>query len=68
VLKTEANAWRAIEHRKLEVSSGNSEAHAVTVKMLVNRYLETELAELRLCSILRLRQEVRRARRADSTS
>jgi integrase len=47
VLKTEANAWRAIEHRKLEVNSCNSEAHAVTVNMLVNRYLETELAELR---------------------
>lgn len=47
VLKTEANAWRAIEHRKLEVNSDNSEAHAVTVNMLVNRYLETEIAELR---------------------
>jgi hypothetical protein len=47
VLKTEANAWRAIEHRKLEVNSGNSDAHTVTVTMLVNCYLETELAELR---------------------
>jgi len=47
MLKTEANAWRAIEHRKLEVNSGDSQGHTVTVNMLVNRYLETELAELR---------------------
>ena len=47
MLKTEANAWRAIEHRKLEVNSGESQGQAVTVNMLVNRYLETELAELR---------------------
>src|SRR5215468_10128636 len=46
MLKTEANAWRAIEHRKLEVNS-DSQGHAVTFNMVVNRYLETELTELR---------------------
>jgi len=47
MLKTEANAWRAIEHRKLEVNSDGSQGSAVTVGILVNRYLETELPELR---------------------
>ena len=47
MLKTEANAWRAIEHRKLEVNSEGSQGSAVTVGILVNRYLETELPELR---------------------
>jgi integrase len=47
VLKTEANAWRAIEHRKLDVNSDFPQEHTVTIGMLVNRYLETELTELR---------------------
>src|SRR4029077_7064807 len=47
VLKTEANAWRAIEHRKLDVNSDLPQGHTVTIGMLVNRYLETELTELR---------------------
>jgi integrase len=47
VLKTEANAWRAIEHRKLDVDADHFQGHTVTIGMLVNRYLETELQELR---------------------
>jgi len=47
MLKTEANAWRVIEHRKLDVNPDRFQGHAVTIGMLVNRYLETELAELR---------------------
>jgi integrase len=47
VLKTEANAWRAIEHRKLDVNSDHFQGRTVTIGMLVNRYLETELQELR---------------------
>ncbi len=47
MLKTEANAWRVIEHRKLDVNSDHPQGHTVTIGTLVNRYLETELAELR---------------------
>jgi len=47
MLKTEANAWRVIEHRKLDVNSDQARGKAVTIGMLVDRYLETELAELR---------------------
>ncbi len=47
MLKTEANAWRVIEHRKLDVNSDRPQGHAVTIGMLVNRYLEAELPELR---------------------
>ena len=47
MLKTEANAWRVIDHRKLDVNSDQPRAHAVTIGMLVNRYLEAELPELR---------------------
>jgi len=47
MLKTEANAWRVIEHRKLDVNSDRPQGHTVTIGMLVNRYLETELPELR---------------------
>lgn len=48
VLKTEANARRAIEHRKLDVNSDRFQGrHTVTVGMVLNRYLETELTELR---------------------
>jgi len=43
MLKTEANAWRAIEHRKLDVNSDHPQGQAVTIGMLVSRYLETEL-------------------------
>lgn len=47
MLKTEANAWRVIEHRKLDVNPDRFQGHTVTIGTLVNRYLETELAELR---------------------
>jgi integrase len=47
MIKTEANAWRVIEHRKLDVNPDRFQGHTVTIGMLVNRYLETELAELR---------------------
>ena len=47
MLKTEANAWRVIEHRKLDVNADRFQEHMVTIGTLVNRYLETELAELR---------------------
>jgi len=47
MLKTEANAWRVIEHRKLDVNSDQARGKAVTIGMLVDRYVETELAELR---------------------
>ena len=47
MLKTEANAWRVIEHRKLDVNADRFQGHTVTIGMLVNRYLETELAEVR---------------------
>src|SRR5947208_16759122 len=47
MLKTEANAWRVIEHRKLDVNSDHFQGHTVTIGMLVNRYLETELPGLR---------------------
>jgi integrase len=36
-----------IEHRKLDVNSDRFQKHTVTIGMLVNRYLETELPELR---------------------
>lgn len=47
MLKTEANAWRVIEHRKLDVNPDRFQGLKVTIGVLVNRYLETELAELR---------------------
>jgi integrase len=47
VHKTETNAWRAIEHRKLDINSEDSRGTTVTVNALVNRYLEEELPELR---------------------
>jgi len=47
MLKSEANAWRVIEHRKLDVNSDHPQGHTVTIGVLVNRYLETELPELR---------------------
>ncbi len=47
VLKTEANAWRAIEHRALEINSENLEGRTVSFGALINRYLEEDLPELR---------------------
>ena len=47
MLKTEANAWRVIEHRKLDVNPDCFQERMVTIGTLVNRYLETELSELR---------------------
>jgi hypothetical protein len=47
MLKTEANAWRVIEHRKLDVNPDRFQEHTVTIGTLVNRYRETELSELR---------------------
>jgi integrase len=47
MLKTEANAWRVIEHRKPDVNPDRFQEHPITIGTLVNRYLETELAELR---------------------
>ena len=47
VLKTETNAWRAIEHRRLEINSEDSRGTTLTVNALVNRYLEEEISELR---------------------
>jgi integrase len=46
MLQTEANAWRVIEHRKLDVNS-DLQGRAITIDVLVNWYLETELPELR---------------------
>src|ERR1700745_4352484 len=43
VLKTEANAWRAIEQRKLEINSEDSKRETVTMNSVINRYLEEEL-------------------------
>jgi len=34
MLKTEANAWRAIEHRKLDVNSDHFQGRTVTIGML----------------------------------
>src|SRR5260370_36166749 len=47
MLKTEANAWRAIEHRKLDVNSDHPQGQAVTIGVLVSRYLETQLPHRR---------------------
>jgi hypothetical protein len=38
---------RVIEHRKLDVNSDHLRGQTVTIGLLVNRYLETELAESR---------------------
>jgi integrase len=47
VLKTEANARRAIEQRKLEINSEDSKRETVTMNSVINRYLEEELPEVR---------------------
>ena len=46
-LKTETNAWRAVERRKLDINSEGSREKIVTVNTLIDRYLEEELPELR---------------------
>jgi integrase len=38
-LKTEANAWRAIEHMKIAVNAENPVGHAITFGALVDRYI-----------------------------
>lgn len=47
VLKTETNAWRAVEQRRLEINSEDSKAKTVTMNTVISRYLEEELPELR---------------------
>ena len=47
VLKTETNAWRAVEHRRLEINSEDSQRDTVTMNAVISRYLEEELPELR---------------------
>jgi len=47
VLKTETNAWRRIEHRRLEINSEDSQRDTVTMNDVISRYLEEELPELR---------------------
>ena len=47
VLKTETNAWRAIEYRRLEINSEDSKRETVTMNAVISRYLEEELPELR---------------------
>lgn len=46
-IKTEAAAWRLVEHRKMQINSENAAAQIITFGALVNRYLEEELPELR---------------------
>src|SRR5437773_1331711 len=46
MLKTEANAWRAIEHRKLDVNSDHPQGQGVTIGMFVRRNIGRELREL----------------------
>src|SRR5579863_773521 len=47
MVKTEANAWRIIEHRKLDVNADRARSQSVTIGLLIDRFLETELVELR---------------------
>jgi integrase len=47
MVKTEANAWRIIEHRKFDVNPDRSRNQPVTIGLIVDRFLETELAEVR---------------------
>jgi hypothetical protein len=47
LLKTETNAWRAVEHRKFEINSEDSKRETVTMNAVISRYLEEELPELR---------------------
>ena len=47
VLKTETNARRAVEHRRLEINSEDPKRETVTMNAVIRRYLEEELPELR---------------------
>ncbi len=47
VLKTETNAWRAVEHRRLEINSEDSQRETVTMNAVISRFLAEELPELR---------------------
>ena len=47
VLKTETNARRAVEHRRLEINSEDPKRETVTMNAVISRYLEEELPELR---------------------
>ena len=47
VLKTETNARRAVEHRRLEINSEGPKREMVTMNAVISRYLEEELPELR---------------------
>jgi len=47
VLKTETNARRAVEHRRLEINSEGPKRETVTMNAVISRYLEEELPELR---------------------
>src|SRR2546426_8372340 len=44
-LKTETNAWRRVEHRRLEINSEDSKRETVTMNAVISRYLEEELPD-----------------------
>jgi hypothetical protein len=46
-LKTETNAWHAVEHRRLDINSEDSKRATVTMNAVISGYLEEELPELR---------------------
>src|SRR2546426_10071048 len=46
-LKTETNAWRRVEHRRLEINLEDSKRETVTMNTVISSYLEEELPELR---------------------
>ena len=46
VLKTETNAWRAVENRKLEINSEGCEREG-TMNAVISRYFAEELPDLR---------------------
>src|SRR5713101_6516648 len=47
VLKTETNARRSDEHRRLEINSEDCKRETVTMNTVTSRYLKEELPELR---------------------
>ena len=47
VLRTETNARRAVEHRRLEINLEDSKRETVTMNAVISRYLAEELPELR---------------------
>src|SRR5258708_31075829 len=47
VLKTETNAWRRGEHRRLEINSEDSKRETVTINAVISRYLQEQIPELR---------------------